>query len=91
MLLCDDDSYYTGYTSNVQSRLKQHKRGGGARYTKMHQPRTIAYLQKFTTRRAAMRRERQIKALSHDKKRDLARGHKFSTVGYWRRKPLRVT
>jgi len=91
MLLCDDGSYYTGYTSDVQSRLERHKKGHGARYTKMRQPKTIVYLQKFMTRRAAMRREREIKTLSHDEKRDLARGHNLNTLGYWRRKPLRVT
>ena len=91
MLLCSDGSYYTGYTSNVLSRFERHKKGHGARYTKMRQPKTIAYLQRFTTRRAAMRRERQMKALSHDQKLDLARRHRSRTVGYWRGKPLRVT
>jgi putative endonuclease len=91
MLLCDDGSYYTGYTSNVLSRFERHRKGRGARYTKMRQPKRIAYLQRFTTRRAAMRRERQMKALSHDEKRDLARLHRSSTAGYWRGKPLRVT
>jgi len=82
MLLCDDGSYYTGYTSNVLSRFERHRKGRGARYTKMRQPKRIAYLQRFTTRRAAMRRERQMKALSHDEKRDLARLHMSSTAGY---------
>jgi putative endonuclease len=91
MLLCDDGSYYTGYTSNVQSRFEQHKKRRGARYTKMHEPKRIVYLQRFTARRTAMRRERQMKAFSHDQKRDLARRRKLNTVGYWGRKPLRVT
>ncbi|MGD0550540.1 MAG: GIY-YIG nuclease family protein [Candidatus Bathyarchaeia archaeon] len=91
MLLCNDGSYYTGYTSNVLSRFERHKKGHGARYTRMRQPRKIVYLQRFGTRQAAMRRERQIKALSHGEKRDLARLHKSDIVGSWRRKPLRVT
>jgi putative endonuclease len=91
MLLCSDGSYYTGYTSNVLSRFERHKKGHGARYTKMRQPKRVVYLQRFATRRAAMRRERQMKALGHDEKRDLARLNKSSTAGYWRGKPLRVT
>jgi putative endonuclease len=91
MLLCDDGSYYTGYTRDVLSRFERHRKGRGARYTKMRQPKRIVYLQRFATRRAAMRRERQMKALSHDGKRDLARLHKSITAGYWRGKPLRVT
>ena len=82
MLLCSDGSYYTGYTSNVLSRFERHRKGHGARYTKMRQPKRVVYLQRFTTRRAAMRRERQMKALSHDEKRDLARLDKLSTVDY---------
>ena len=91
MLLCDDGSYYTGYTTNVLSRFERHRKGRGARYTKMRQPKRVVYLQRFTTRRAAMRRERQIKALGHNQKRDLARRRKLNTAGYWRRRPFRVT
>jgi len=72
MLLCDDGSYYTGYTSNVASRLRRHKKGRGARYTKMRRPRRIVHVENFRTRRAAMKRERQIKSLTHEQKRNLA-------------------
>jgi putative endonuclease len=90
MLLCDDGSYYTGYTTNVLSRFERHRKGRGARYTKMRQPKRVVYLQRFTTRRAAMRRERQMKALSHDEKRDLARLHESGTDANWGRKSLWV-
>ena len=90
MLLCDDGSYYTGYTTNVLSRFERHRKGRGARYTKMRLPKRIVYLQRFATRRAAMRRERQMKALSHDEKRDLARLHESGTDANWGRKSLRV-
>ena len=80
MLLCDDDSYYTGYTTNVPSRFERHKKGHGARYTKMRHPSRIVYLQRFATRRAAMRRERQIKMLSHNQKEGLVRRSKPRTV-----------
>jgi len=91
MLLCDDGSYYTGYTNNVLSRFERHKKGYGARYTKMRRPSKIVYLQRFATRGAAMRRERHIKRLSHEQKEDLARLSRPGTVGYRRRKPFRVT
>jgi putative endonuclease len=73
LLLCDDGSYYTGYTNNVPSRLERHKKGYGARYTRMRRPKRVIRVEEFKTRRAAMRRERQIKALTHDQKRDLER------------------
>jgi len=73
LLLCDDGSYYTGYTKNVPSRLWQHKKGYGARYTRMCRPKRIIHVEEFKTRRAAMLREQQIKGLTHNQKRDLER------------------
>ena len=72
LLLCDDGSYYTGYTNNVASRLERHKKGYGARYTRMHRPNRVVYVEKLRTRSAATRREQQIKALSHREKHELA-------------------
>lgn len=96
MLLCDDGSYYTGYTSDIRSRLEQHDKGRGARYTKMRRPKRIVYAQRFRTRLAAMKRERQIKTLTHNQKRDLAReargmDPKSTWPTYRRKKPFRVT
>jgi len=72
LLLCEDGSYYTGYTKNVMSRFERHRKGHGARYTRMYKPREVAYVQEFRTRVAAMRMERKIKTLSHQAKHDLA-------------------
>jgi putative endonuclease len=72
LLLCEDGSYYTGYTKNVMSRFERHRKGYGARYTRMYRPKEVVYVRKFTTRIAAMRMERKIKTLSHQAKHDLA-------------------
>lgn len=71
VLLCEDGSYYTGYAKDVDSRVKQHVRGIGARYTKLHKPKRLVYTEEVDTRREAMKRERQIKKLSHDEKHKL--------------------
>ncbi|WP_455363312.1 GIY-YIG nuclease family protein [[Eubacterium] cellulosolvens] len=76
LLLCDDGSYYTGYTNDVACRLQRHERGRGARYTRIRRPKRIVYVERLRSRRAAMRRERQIKALTHNQKRDLVRKRK---------------
>ena len=39
----------------------------------MRRPKRVIHVEKFKTRRAAMRREQQIKALTHNQKRDLER------------------
>lgn len=78
LLLCDDGSYYTGYTNNVASRFERHKKGYGARYTRIRRPEKVVYVEEFRTRGAAIRRELQVKSLSHREKRELVstRSHK---------------
>jgi putative endonuclease len=71
VLLCEDGSYYTGYAKDVDSRVKQHIRGIGARYTKLHMPKRLVYTEEFDTRGEAVKREREIKKLSHDEKHKL--------------------
>ena len=34
MLKCKDNTYYTGYTNDLEKRLKAHNEGKGAKYTK---------------------------------------------------------
>ena len=71
MLLCRDGSYYTGYTRDLESRVEWHRQGRGAKYTRMRKPMRLVYVEEFESRRDAMRREREIKGLSHDQKTDL--------------------
>ena len=71
ILLCIDGSFYTGYTKNIETRVKLHESGKGARYTKMHKPQKIAYLEVFDSRAQAMKREKQIKKLTHQQKLNL--------------------
>jgi putative endonuclease len=66
-----DGTFYTGYTKNIDKRIKLHETGKGARYTKMHKPQKIAYLELFDLRAQAMKREKQIKKLTHQQKLNL--------------------
>ncbi len=76
IILCNDGSFYTGYTKNVKARARLHANGRGARYTKMHKPREVAYIEQLTSRSEAMRREKAIKKLSHSQKEDLIKSQK---------------
>jgi len=71
ILLCMDGSFYTGYTKDLDERVKQHENGKGARYTKSHRPQKLAYVEIFGSRSSAMKRERVIKKLTHQQKHDL--------------------
>lgn len=71
ILRCKDGSYYTGHAKDVEKRFEMHKKGRGARYTRMHEPEKLVYMEEFESRSEAMKRERRIKTLSHNKKQQL--------------------
>jgi putative endonuclease len=71
ILLCADGSFYTGYTKNIDARTRLHVNGKGARYTKMHKPEKVAYVELFNSRAKAMKRERAIKKMTHQQKLNL--------------------
>ena len=71
MLLCSDGCFYTGYTKDLDARTKLHQNGKAAKYTKAHKLQKIAYIELFDSRTKAMKREREIKKLSHQQKLDL--------------------
>lgn len=63
MLRCGDGSLYTGSTTDVERRLREHQGGTGARYTRSRPPVTLAYTEEAPDRSAAQRREAAIKKL----------------------------
>lgn len=71
ILVCSGGTFYTGYTKDLQARTRLHMNGNGARYTKSHKPQRVAYKEVFGSRGAAMKREREIKKMSHKQKLDL--------------------
>lgn len=71
ILQCCDGSFYTGYTKDIDARTRQHQNGKGARYTKAHKPQRLAYTELHESRGQAMKREHEIKKLSHQQKQDL--------------------
>jgi putative endonuclease len=71
ILLCCDGSFYTGYTKDLEERTRQHQNGNGAKYTKSHKPEKLAYSEIYESRSQAMKREREIKKLSHQQKQNL--------------------
>lgn len=68
ILLCEDGSLYTGYSNHVEQRFSDHKNGKGGRYTRSHKPVKLVYQGQFNTQSEALKRERQIKGWSREKK-----------------------
>ena len=61
VLKCSDKSLYTGWTNDIEKRLKSHNEGKGAKYTRGRTPVELVYLEEFDTKEAAMKREAAIK------------------------------
>ncbi len=90
ILQCVDGSFYTGYTKNVVRRTRLHLNGKGARYTKAHKPQRVAYVETLETQAKAMKREKQIKKMTHQQKLDLANSQKTANTrrnSVFQRKP----
>ena len=51
--------------------MRQHENGKGAKYTKTHKPQNIVYIEHYDSRGQAMKREKEIKKFSRQKKIDL--------------------
>ena len=71
IILCTDDSLYTGITTDVERRFAQHAVGTGAKYFRGHAPRKLVYLERGHDRSSASRREAEIKQLRPVDKRRL--------------------
>lgn len=68
ILLCNDNTLYTGYTVNLENRLKAHNSGKGAKYTRARLPVKLVYYESFDNKSDAMKREYVIKQLSRKNK-----------------------
>ena len=74
VLECADGSLYTGYTTDVARRVREHDQGEGAKYTRGRTPVTLRHVERFETRSAAMSREHEVKSLSRPEKERLVAG-----------------
>ena len=69
MIRSDDGSLYTGVTTDVERRFREHASGSrGARYFNGRKPREVVYTEPGHTRSSACVREAQIKKMSRSQK-----------------------
>ncbi|MBE7036460.1 MAG: GIY-YIG nuclease family protein [Ruminococcaceae bacterium] len=71
MLKCADGTYYTGWTTDIEKRLRTHNEGEGAKYTRSRRPVELVYSEQFEDKSSALKRECAIKALSRSQKEAL--------------------
>ncbi|WP_461810267.1 GIY-YIG nuclease family protein [Faecalimonas sp.] len=68
---CSDGTLYTGWTNDLEKRIKNHNTGKGAKYTKTRTPVTLEYYETFPTKQEAMKREYAIKQMKRKEKEKL--------------------
>lgn len=71
ILSCNDGSLYTGWTTDLENRVKSHNSGKGAKYTRSRLPVKLMYYEEFSDKSHALKRESEIKKLTHNQKLDL--------------------
>lgn len=72
ILECSDNTLYTGITTNLDRRIKEHNNSKlGAKYTKVRRPVKLVYSKQFIDRSEALKEEARIKKLSRQQKMGL--------------------
>jgi len=71
VLLCADGTLYTGWTTDLERRLRTHQAGKASRYTRARLPVTLVYQQEHATATEARRQEASIRQLSRKRKLQL--------------------
>jgi len=71
ILRCADGSLYTGITTDLDRRCKQHNAGTASRYTRSRLPVELVYQEARDSQSKALKRELEIKALTRQQKESL--------------------
>jgi len=71
IILCTDDTLYTGITNDVARRFNQHADKQGAKYFRGRQPKQLVYVEPGHDRSSASKREVVIKKLPRLEKLEL--------------------
>ena len=79
MLLCSDNSYYTGITTDIGRRMKEHNsKTRCSKYVRSRKPFTLAYVGGCGSSRSwAQKIERNLKKSSHKDKEELSKFYFF--------------
>lgn len=64
ILRCRDGTLYTGYTNDLEKRIKTHNAGKWAKYTRGRIPVELIHSESYETESEARKRECEIKKLS---------------------------
>ncbi len=72
LLRCSDDTFYTGWTTDLEKRVEAHNRGTASRYTRARLPVTVVYVEEAESKSAALKREYALRKIGRQAKIALA-------------------
>ncbi len=73
LVQCADHTLYCGITKDIERRLAAHNSGEGAKYTRGRGPVRLVYSEQCADKSAALKREREVKAMRRPEKLALCR------------------
>lgn len=76
ILRLEDDSLYTGITTDLERRIEEHRGGNGSKYVRSRLPCSYVYTEECGSRSEALKREAEIKSWSKSRKEELVRAEK---------------
>ena len=71
MVECSDKSIYTGITTDIDRRLKQHSSGKGSKYVRRRLPIKLCWSSEWMDKSSALKEEYRIKQLTPQDKRKI--------------------
>lgn len=77
---CSDNTFYTGYTPDIEKRIKLHNAGRGAKYTRDRLPVKLVWSKEYKYFKKAFLMERRIKRLTRLQKESLVGGRRLDKV-----------
>src|SRR5579872_167872 len=80
VLKCQTGQLYTGCTTDLQRRVREHNLGVGSKFTRSRLPVSVVYKERLASRSEALRRENAIKAMRRSEKLLLVGHTAFATT-----------
>ncbi len=82
MVQCADATYYIGSTNNLESRIKLHNAGNGAKYVRGKGPVRLVYAKEYRYYKNVLHAERNLKKLTRSQKEMLIKNYAEIRIGF---------
>jgi putative endonuclease len=80
ILQCRGGTYYTGYTNDIEARIKRHNTGFASKYTRVRLPVQLVWKKEYRYFKSAFLMEKRIKQLTRRQKEKLVKGKRLDKV-----------